>query len=250
MAYEGQFNRGLFHGKGSLSNEFGDNYTGQFRYGLKHGKGEVVYRQALDDMEIFSGVWQQGELIEASDPRIAVMPAQLAEHALYQQTQKLNDQINELDNQNPEKIDMYFVAIAGDGSQGVFRREVEFVRQQFETNYGVSGKSIVLANTRINHEKYLLATSTSIATTLQMVAEKMDPENDILFLYMTSHGSADFYFSLAQPGVSLGDISAEKVGKILKSLPVRHKVIVVSSYYSGGFVRPLKDSYSMIITAA
>lgn len=250
LAYEGQFSLGEFHGKGSLTNEFGDNFNGNFQYGFRHGKGKVTYAQALDDIESYSGVWKRGVLIEASNERVAVTSPQRVEHALYQQASKLQQQLDALDKEDPEKIDMYFVAVAGDGNQAVFRRETEFIRAEFEKNYSAKGKTIILANTRLNYEKYPLATVTSIEDTLRAVSEKMDAENDILFLYLTSHGSSDFYLSLDQPGMNLDDISAKKVGSILKSLPVKHKVIVVSACYSGGFVKPLKDAYSMIITAA
>jgi len=45
-------------------------------------------------------------------------------------------------------------------------------------------------------------------------------------------------------------LKAKALGDLLEALPVRHKVVVISACYSGGFVEPIKDDSMMIITAA
>jgi hypothetical protein len=78
----------------------------------------------------------------------------------------------------------------------------------------------------------------------------MDAENDILFIYMSSHGSRDFELSLNQTKMDLPDMSAQTLANILADLPIRWKVIIVSACYSGGFIPPLKNDDTLIITAA
>ncbi len=94
------------------------------------------------------------------------------------------------------------------------------------------------------------ATKTSIIRTLEVFAERMDPDNDILFIFLTSHGSKDFEFSLNQTGLSIADLPASGLAAMLESLPVRWKVIVISACYSGGFIPKLENETTMIITAA
>ena len=67
---------------------------------------------------------------------------------------------------------------------------------------------------------------------------------------MSSHGSPEFDFSLAQSGMALGDLSAQTLGELLSELPVRWKVVVVSACYSGGFIPALADKNTLVITAA
>ena len=78
----------------------------------------------------------------------------------------------------------------------------------------------------------------------------MDREQDILFLFMTSHGSATHELSLAQNGIDLQDLPAGELAAMLKESGIRWKVVVVSACYSGGFIDSLQDERSLIITAA
>ena len=73
---------------------------------------------------------------------------------------------------------------------------------------------------------------------------------DILFLYVTSHGSKEHEISVALDGVPLQDLSTQRFKSILGSAGIKWKVLVVSACYSGGFVDALKDEHTLIITAA
>jgi Peptidase C13 family. len=145
---------------------------------------------------------------------------------------------------------MYFLGIAGDGSQAVFRREVQYVKEYFDRNFGTKGRSFTLINDRKTVQEIPLATTTSINRTLGEIARRMDPEDDILFIFMTSHGSREFEFTLDQAGMDLPDLSAKTLAETLAVLPVRWKVIVISACYSGGFIPALRDDHTLIITAA
>lgn len=248
--YTGDFVRGRYSGKGVLLNSNGDTYQGEFLAGYKHGEGVLTYAEPLDGIAVVEGEWQRGQLVSADDPRLVVSPEEMAEHALYHQSALLQSHLDQVVQENPDTMDLYFVGIGGDGTQGVFRREVSKVKQWFDQYYHTANRSIALINNRLEYDQYPLATVTSIEQTLQAVAAKMDAENDLLFVYLSSHGSADFRFYLAQPGLSLSSLPAERLGKLLEALPVRHKVVVISACYSGGFVKEIKDDHMMVITAA
>jgi len=78
----------------------------------------------------------------------------------------------------------------------------------------------------------------------------MDREQDILFLFLTSHGSREHEFVLSQKGMSLPDLPAKTLAALLKDSGIRWKVVVVSACYSGGFIPPLRDEATLVITAA
>ena len=50
--------------------------------------------------------------------------------------------------------------------------------------------------------------------------------------------------------MTLRDLPARELGHLLKESGIRWKVIVVSACYSGGFIEPLRDDSTLIITAA
>lgn len=172
------------------------------------------------------------------------------EVALYKQPQLLQTQLAAIKPSEPGQVHMYFLGVGGDGTQEVFRREIEFVRQDFDQRMGTQGRSVVLANSRSSVERLPMATVTSIRQSLQAVAGRMDKSRDILFLYLSSHGSPDHVLSLEQEGMFLRGLSAAELGAMLKDTGIRWKVVVVGACYAGGFIKPIKDEHTMVITAA
>ena len=248
--YQGDFDFGRFNGQGRLQTAEGDIYEGKFRYGEYNGPGTLTYAKPLDNVTTIKGIWRNGELVESGDKSLNFSSGALAELALYNQNELLRKAWQGLRNNNPDKIDMYFLGIAGDGKQAVFRREVLYVQDYFDRMLGTAGRSMVLVNGRKTVGDIPLATTTSIKLSLDEIARHMDPENDILFIYMSSHGSHDFEFTLDPVGVDVPGISADTLAGILAGLPVRWKVIVISACYAGGFIPALQDEHTLIMTAA
>ena len=249
-SYAGGFNFGMYEGKGKLTSDNGDIYQGEFGHGQYHGKGTLTYANPKDDTKQLTGTWRYGELIESDDKNHNLSPEINNEIVLYNQQELLEKSWQALEPNDPEKIDLYFLGISGDGSQAVFRREIQFIQDYFDKTFHTQGKSIALINARKTIKEIPLATITSIKRTLQEFAQRMDVENDILFIYMSSHGSKDFEFSLKQTGLALPDLPVQTLADILADLPIRWKIIVVSACYSGGFIPPLENDNTLIITAA
>jgi len=247
--YTGEFLNGLYHGEGLLVTE-DERYQGGFEYGLKHGEGVLTYPQPLDGISQLKGVWRYGKVEVSDNPLVEHEVTRIVENVLYQQKARLEQALSLVNENDTKKTELYFVGVAGDGKQGVFRREITFIRDQFDQHYGTKNKSLLLANSDVSYESIPLATITSIELALQGVASKMDPENDILFVYFSSHGSSDFEFQLDQPGLQLASLRAKEMGRIMRSLPVRYKVAVISACYAGGYVSPVKDNSTMVLVAA
>jgi hypothetical protein len=248
--YIGAFEAGRFHGNGILTKADGERYEGGFEYGFRHGEGILFYAKPLDGIAVVKGTWKYDKLVESDNPLVEHNPQVIVEDVLYWQKDRLDFAISKIEDNNPEAVELYLVAIAGDGSQGVFRREIDFIVDTFDNGYGTKNKSLKLINGNFSFKKTPLATITSINKALNGVVKKMDGENDILLVYFTSHGSRDFNFQLSQQGLQLADLSAEKMGEIIHALPIKHKVIVISSCFSGGFIPSVKDDNTMVISAA
>ena len=78
----------------------------------------------------------------------------------------------------------------------------------------------------------------------------MDPDEDILFLYLTSHGAENRHIEASLPPVPMNDLSAKQLKKMLDRSGIKWRVIVISACYSGGFIDILKGENSLVITAA
>lgn len=176
--------------------------------------------------------------------------ASSVEAALYNQRTLLDKALAGFIPPDPKKINLYLLAVGGDGSQEVFRREVEFVQKQFDLEFGTKGHSLALVNSRNTVEKMPMATITSIRESLKGIAAQMDKERDILFLFLTSHGSKDHEFTLGQNGMDLRDLPAKELGALLKESGIRWKVVLISACYAGGFIDAVKDDHTLVMTAA
>jgi hypothetical protein len=86
---------------------------------------------------------------------------------------------------------------------------------------------------------------------LDAIAKKMDPAEDILLVYLTTHGSEDHQLLVDLGPLPLDQIEPEDLADALKTAPgIRWKVIVVNACYSGGFVDALRDDSTMVMTSA
>jgi len=148
----------------------------------------------------------------------------------------------------PGKIELYLLAVGGDGTQEVFRREVDFVKQEFDQRFGTRDHSIALANT--SSGSLPMASVATIGKSLDTLAERMNRDEDILFVFLTSHGTPTHELKLQQPGFALRDLPAPELGRMLRRSGIRWKVVVVSACYSGGFIDSLRDDNTLVITAA
>ncbi|HWU84045.1 MAG TPA: C13 family peptidase [Rhodocyclaceae bacterium] len=174
----------------------------------------------------------------------------VSEDNFYRQPQLLDKALDALQPQRPGVVDLYFVGMAGWAPQDVFMREVNSVTQLFEQRFGAQGHTLRLVNNADTVTRLPIASRTALRRSLQRVAKLMNPAEDMLFLFMTSHGSHDHKFSLDFGPMRFKDIDPPVLKKLLDESGIKYRVIVVSACYSGGFVDALKNDDTLVITAA
>jgi hypothetical protein len=250
LHYEGTFQYGKYDGKGVLIDGEGNRYQGEFSYGSMHGKGEYSYHEPLDGVTTYSGTWRNGKLDVASQGLQIYSRSEISEFALYNQIPLLEKQLTKVASGDNKKIELYTLGVAAYGSEEVFTRELNFIEHYFEQNFANQPQSIYLGNSRRSLDKRPLATVTSVKRSLNTLAAKMDVDQDILFLYITSHGSKDKTLSFEQRGLSLPDLSADELDTLLDESGIKWKVVVISACYSGGFIEALEDDHTLILTSA
>ena len=129
------------------------------------------------------------------------------------------------------------------GDQGVFRSEATGAAEVVAGRFG--GGPI---NVRYNSKKGGGETIETLDMLLQAAANGMDPENDVLFLILTSHGSRG---GLAvKPGRLTQTLTPSNLANMLARTGMRHKVVVISACYSGIFIPRLANPDILVITAA
>lgn len=179
-------------------------------------------------------------------------PDYSAERVLYDQRRLVDAALAGLAPQIPGKTDLYVVAFAGDGGENVFRNETEYVEKLFSQRFRAAGRVVVLQNSPATVTQRPLATWSNLEWVLDglLQHDRFDPDEDVLLLFMTSHGDEDHYFYVGMDNLPLDWIQADELAQTLNSRPFRWRVAIISACYSGGFLDGLKNSTSMVITAA
>ncbi|TFB35472.1 C13 family peptidase [Pseudomonas sp. F01002] len=238
--YIGQFSDWRFTGQGRLNLSDGSFYIGQFDGDSYSGRGTLV----LTDGTVQSGTWINGQRVRDADGKL--LPDSL-ELGLLAQGRLLNDALSNVPASTPA-VELYTLTVGGDGKQSVFLRESDYVSNMLSSRFGAFGQ-IRLVNHRDHLVDRPMATRENLRRAAAALAERSGPE-DLIFIYMTSHGTSEHELVLDQPRMELSDLPADELAAVLSPLKSRDKIIVISSCYSGGFIPALKDERTLIMTAS
>lgn len=238
--YIGQFSDWRFTGQGRLNLPDGSFYIGQFDGDSYQGHGTLV----LTDGTVQSGTWANGQRVRDADGKL--LPDSL-ELGLLAQGRLLDDALANVPSSTPA-IELYTLTLGGDGKQSVFLRESDYVSNMLSSRFGAFGQVRL-----VNHRDHLvdrpMATRENLRRAALTLAERSGPE-DLIFIYLTSHGTSEHELVLDQPRMELSDLPADELAAVLAPLKNRDKIVVISSCYSGGFIPALKDERTLIMTAS
>jgi hypothetical protein len=148
-----------------------------------------------------------------------------------------------------EQPELYYVSMAPFAGQDVFKRESGSVKALFDDKFDTAGRSIALVNHRDTVETTPLASVSNLDRTLAHVGRLMRPDKDVLFLFLTSHGTEGMV-SVQFPRFPLNDITPANLRAALDKSGIRNRVLVISACHSGSFIPGLKDDNTLILTAA
>jgi hypothetical protein len=176
--------------------------------------------------------------------------AAASEDALYQQPKLLARALESIAPGRPGTLDLYYVGFGGYAQQDVFLREIRSVEKLMQEQFGARGRSVSLLNNPKTVMDTPIASGTSLRAVLQRVGEVMDRDEDILFLFMTSHGAKDHKFTLEFWPLRFNDLTPQVVRAALDDAGIQWRVVVVSACYAGGFIDALKDERTIVVAAA
>ena len=238
--YIGQFSDWRFTGQGRLNLPDGSFYIGQFDGDSYQGHGTLV----LTDGTVQSGTWVNGQRVRDADGKL--LPDSL-ELGLLAQGRLLEDALANIPASTPA-VELYTLTLGGDGKQSVFLRESDYVSNMLSSRFGAFGQ-IRLVNHRDHLVDRPMATRENLRRAALTLAARSGPE-DLIFIYLTSHGTSEHELVLDQPRMELADLPADELAAVLAPLKNRDKIVVISSCYSGGFIPALKDERTLIMTAS
>jgi len=173
-----------------------------------------------------------------------------SEPVLATQAMLLDQLLEKLEDERPGVTDLYFVGFAPYGAQDVFRKDVEAAQKVMDERWGTAKRSIVLVNNPQTLLTAPFATITNLRETLNEIGDTIDAENDVVIVYLASHGTRDFHLAASLPPLSLIELTPAGLRQMLDDAKIGWRVIIVSACFSGGYIEPLKDDRTLVITAS
>jgi hypothetical protein len=190
--------------------------------------------------------WEEPEQALARDERY---PSPAAEEVLIKQPELLYDALNDLEDERPGITDLYFVGFAPYAAEDVFRKDMEVARKLFEERFDTDGRSVVLVNNPRTVLEQPLATVSNLRATLSVVGDMIDPEQDVVMVYLTSHGSRDHRLSVQFPPLELDSLTPDALTQMLDDAGTSG-ASSSSRPATPATIDPLRDEHTLIMTAS
>jgi hypothetical protein len=150
----------------------------------------------------------------------------------------------------PGVSEMFVLVFAGHGEENVFMREALAAGRIVSRRFHAESRLVRLVNNRRTVAKLPLASGSNLRTALHGIAERMQPDEDVLFLFLTSHGADTGELSVELGELGLNPLRPPALRAALDAAGIRWRVVVVSSCYSGQFITALEGPETLLITAA
>jgi hypothetical protein len=142
------------------------------------------------------------------------------------------------------------IVFAPYAGEDVFLRESAMVADVLAQRFDARGRVVQLVNHDSTVATHPWATPLNLQRTIEAVAGRMDLDQDVLVLYLTSHGGGDFTLSARHSAFEVEPMTAPLLREMLDAAGIKYRVIAVSACFSGGWVEPLASDTTLVMTAA
>lgn len=180
----------------------------------------------------------------------APKPLALTQQVWELQPKLLFDTLAALPAGRPGYIDTYSITFAPYADEDVFRRESAMVAALMAERFGADQRSVQLVNHRDTVHELPWATPLNLRRTIRRAAELMNPDEDLLFIHLTSHGARNGELAAGFEPLSLALLTPQQLKDWLDEFGVRHAVISVSACFSGSWIEPLRGPGVLVMSAA
>ncbi len=225
-------------------------HASNLRVGLRLSSSQVLLAM-LPLVAVFAFHWRyQPEpfWIEAKTQVQPINPAN--EETLAVQATLLPAQLEALKPQREGHRDVYFLGFAPYSTEDVFKLEMDVIDPLIRQRFDADGRSIRLSNHLQTRTTHAFASYANLQQALKGIAAKMDVTEDVFVMYLTSHGSTDHRIANRFPPFEFKEITAPMLRLALDEAGIKHRVLILSACYAGGFIEALKTPESIIMTAA
>jgi len=199
-----------------------------------------------DSLDVIPDVWTP---LEAQ----AVVPGDAqadAEAILFGQPGRIDEALSAVTRDKSPNSRAYFLGFAGVGDQKVFAQEIGLASRVLGERYDMTARTLSLINDQRDLERAPLATVSGLKYALRGLASRMNLDQDVLFLSISSHGAKDASIVVSNSELPLQDMTDDDLADALSESGIKWRVIIISACYAGAFIESLRDPQTIVITAS
>jgi hypothetical protein len=207
----------------------------------------MAFLWLTDALDAIPDVWAAPEVAEAGDSGDSAADA---ETVLFEQPMRIDRALGAIRSDASPTSKAFFLGFAGVGEQKVFAQEIGLASRVLSERYGTESRALSLINDERDLQRAPLASVAGLKYALRGLAGRMNLSNDVLFLVISSHGARDPAIAISNSDLPLNDMTEDDLTAALRDSGIQWRVIIISACYAGGFIDSLKNSHTIIITAA
>jgi hypothetical protein len=199
-----------------------------------------------DALDVIPDVWTPLEA-QAAEPDDALADG---EAILFGQAGRIDEALAAVGRDTSPGPKAYFLGFAGVGDEKVFAQEIGLASRVLGERYDIAGRKLSLINDQRDLQRAPLATVAGLKYALRGLGSRMNLDQDVLFLSLSSHGADDPAIIVSNSQLPLQDLTDEDLADALRESGIKWRVIIISACYAGGFIDSLSDPQTIVIAAS
>ncbi len=162
----------------------------------------------------------------------------------------MGDALDGLAPQRPGVQDVYLITASFWGDP-VFEREATQAEMILREHLGVdASRSILLSAGGAGPRTFPAATPDNFAAAIGHVGSLIDPNEDLVVMFLTTHGQQDGTAAMREHNRMWAGLRPVHLGVMLGQANIRNRVVIVSACFSGAFIAPLATETTIVMAAA
>jgi hypothetical protein len=144
-----------------------------------------------------------------------------------------------------------YVLVASLWNDPVFENEAKEAGAILARHFDADGRTIILSAGRGGGARaYPAATPDNFQAALGKIGRTIDPKEDLVVVFVTSHGGPDGAVGVQEKGRMNGALRPMNLRQSLQQAGIKSRVVIVSACFSGNFILPFNDPDTVVLTAA
>jgi hypothetical protein len=216
--------------------------------------GLAGFRRGLMGLALMAAAGAGPAFAQQQDPfggqfgvqEIALPPAEALKNA-----EMFAAELSSIPPQRPGVVDTY-ILVASLWNDPVFEKEAKEAAAILGRHFDATDRTIILSAGQGPGaaRAYPTADPNNLQAALAKLGKVADPNEDLVVVFITSHGAPNGTVALQEKGRLGGGWTPLQFRSAIAAAGIKRKVAIISACFSGNFILPMGDADTAVLTAA